>query len=160
MALWLFSLLEALRACRDFFISIAEFLCPFLKADLLNGYQELFGYSPKRWIADEDARLEERYMDFNVSEFRLGVCELLDVPYVSIAKIRCEDYSKIYSLKTMKKKEVWATMPTAFSGPVHPLVVTQVATMEFVSALPSCHRSGGVAHPVRLANDHRRLAMS
>jgi hypothetical protein len=146
MALWLFSLLEAVRACRDFFLRIAEFLSRLLfKTDLVLKYQELFGYTAKTWITDQDARLDERYISFDVPEFRLGVGKLLDVPYLAIAKVRDEDYSKIYSLKTMRKRELLFTMPTPLAGDIHTLVVSQVATMEFVSVVlfASFFRPGG-----------------
>ena len=82
---------------------------------------------------NEERRLSERYLRFNVDELKRAAVECTGhVSCTSIRKLAEGGASKVFLLTMEDGFEVVAKLPTPIAGPPHYLTSSEVATMEFL----------------------------
>ena len=82
---------------------------------------------------NEQARLAERYLRFNVEELKLAAAQCTGHGRcTAILKLAEGGASKVFLLTMENGCEVIAKLPTPIAGPAHYLTSSEVATMEFL----------------------------
>ncbi|KAG9085974.1 Phosphotransferase enzyme, partial [Ceratobasidium sp. 392] len=94
---------------------------------------EAFSYTSGRWIVDEPARLAERYQHFNIEALKAVAASAGQAAsVVAMSKFGVEGvYSKSFLMTLDTGHEVVANVPNPLYGPTHPLLASEVATMEY-----------------------------
>ncbi|KAG8738390.1 Phosphotransferase enzyme [Ceratobasidium sp. 414] len=94
---------------------------------------EAFSYTSGRWIIDEPARLAERYQPFNIEALKTATATVGQATsVVKMSKFGVEGaYSKTFLMTLNTGRELIARIPNPLYGPTHPILTSEVATMEY-----------------------------
>ncbi|KAF2824074.1 hypothetical protein CC86DRAFT_447630 [Ophiobolus disseminans] len=95
----------------------------------------LFEYTSGRWVYNEDMRLVERYLAFNVDELKKVVANAVDRPASDIERVHKlaeGGFNWIFELTTKDGLGILARLPYPSTSPRCLAVAGEVATMDFV----------------------------
>lgn len=82
---------------------------------------------------NEDARFQEHYVKFNITELQHKAAETVNRPYCSqIIKMADGGFNKVFLLTMDDGSEVVARIPTPIAGPRGLTTASEVATMRFL----------------------------
>lgn len=99
-------------------------------------YEYFFRYTGGRWLWDEDNRLRERFVVFNVHELHRIAAESVGAKScISMAKLPEGGYNKVFRLVMENGSVAIARIPNPNAGPACKTTASEVATMEFVRSL-------------------------
>ncbi|KAM5465080.1 hypothetical protein MauCBS54593_006715 [Microsporum audouinii] len=95
--------------------------------------ESFFRNTSRRWICNEDVRLQEHYVKFNVAELQRVAAEAAQRPHCSqIIKMAEGGFNKVFLLTMDDGSEVIARIPTPIAGPRHLTTASEAATMQFL----------------------------
>ncbi|OAL65448.1 phosphotransferase [Trichophyton rubrum] len=95
--------------------------------------ESFFRNTSRRWICNEDARFQEHYVKFNITELQHKAVETVNRPYCSqIIKMAEGGFNKVFLLTMDDGSEVVARIPTPIAGPRGLTTASEVATMRFL----------------------------
>ncbi|RMZ68811.1 phosphotransferase enzyme family [Pyrenophora seminiperda CCB06] len=98
---------------------------------------ELFEYSSGRWIYNENLRLAQRRLIFNLAELMKAAADSINKPesdVKSIQKLAEGGFNRIFEITMRDETSVLARMPYPSTLPRRLAVASEVATMDFVRA--------------------------
>ncbi|KDQ13349.1 hypothetical protein BOTBODRAFT_111670 [Botryobasidium botryosum FD-172 SS1] len=95
-------------------------------------YEDFYRYSTKRWLYNEKKQLSHYYVKFNVQALQNAAAKAVDAERcISMEKIAEGAFNKVFLLQFDNSKEAIARIPCPFAGPLHLLVSSEVAMLEF-----------------------------
>jgi hypothetical protein len=94
-----------------------------------------FRYTSGRWLYDEHLQFERRFVKFNVQALQQVASKVLGAQCVQMTKLPEGLYNKVFSLKMENGEEVLARIPNPNAGHPQYCVASEVATLDFVSAI-------------------------
>ncbi|KAK2754792.1 hypothetical protein FQN54_006685 [Arachnomyces sp. PD_36] len=95
--------------------------------------ESFFKHTSRRWVFNEEARLKERYVRFNVAELQRVAAKAVNRDRCTrIAKMAEGGFNKIFLLTMDDGLEVIARIPTPIAGPPHFTTASEVATLDFL----------------------------
>ncbi|EAW07591.1 phosphotransferase enzyme family protein [Aspergillus clavatus NRRL 1] len=95
--------------------------------------ESFFKNTSRRWIFNEEKRLQERYVEFNVPELlRVTATAMHQNRRPDIVKFAEGGFNRAFLVRTDEGKEVIARIPTLIAGPPHYTTASEVATMNFL----------------------------
>lgn len=96
-------------------------------------YDFLFKSTRYRYVSNEAEELQQRYIEFDVEELSKQAAHAVGSRHcVSITKSDDGSFNRVLVLEMDDGKQVIAKIPTPNAGPIHEVVASEVATMEFV----------------------------
>ncbi|OJJ42503.1 hypothetical protein ASPZODRAFT_105245 [Penicilliopsis zonata CBS 506.65] len=99
--------------------------------------EELFTYSAQRWLWDEPAQLQRRYVRFNLDAL-VEIAEKAagdDAVCVQVSKLPEGNFNKTFLAKMQDGKQLVVKIPNPNAGPGHYTTASEVASMEYVRKL-------------------------
>ncbi|KAI1821833.1 kinase-like domain-containing protein [Xylaria intraflava] len=97
---------------------------------------EFFRYTSGRWLWDEEARLRERYRQFDVHELQEVAAKSVGAETcVSMAKLAEGGFNKVFRLVMDNGLAVVARIPNPKTGSARWTTASEVATMEFARSI-------------------------
>ncbi|KAG8683165.1 Phosphotransferase enzyme [Ceratobasidium sp. 394] len=106
---------------------------PSLRCSRTISTHEAFSYTFGRWIIDEPARLAERYQPFDIEALKTTTATAGQATsVVNMSKFGVAgSYSKTFLMTLNTGRELIAHIPNPLYGPTHPILASEVATMEY-----------------------------
>ncbi|RAL14787.1 aminoglycoside phosphotransferase family protein [Aspergillus homomorphus CBS 101889] len=93
---------------------------------------DLFRYTSGRWLWNEEQRLQDRFVAFNVSELQTVAANSIGAnKCVSITKLAEGGSNRAFLLKMDDGRSVIAKLPYPIAGPKYYTTASEVATMDF-----------------------------
>lgn len=96
---------------------------------------ELFRYTTGRWIYNEQLRLTERYLEFDVPALRNAIAASSNrssSDIVSFFKLSEGGFNRVFEATFSDGKHVIARIPYPSTGPEHYTVASEVATLDYL----------------------------
>ncbi|WEW56479.1 hypothetical protein PRK78_001924 [Emydomyces testavorans] len=100
-----------------------------------NSDESFYRHTSRRWIFNENLRLRERYVRFNVQELMRAAARAVDSRCVHIEKMAEGGFNKVFLLTMDNRNEVIARIPTPIAGPPFYTTASEVATMDFLRTI-------------------------
>ncbi|KAI1910965.1 hypothetical protein LOZ65_006271 [Ophidiomyces ophidiicola] len=132
---------HAIRPMRSLSHSFPQDSCHFLTESsshtpsLSNPEESLFRHTSRRCIFNENLRLKERYVRFNVQELMRAAARAVDSHCIHIEKMAEGGFNKVFLLTMENGNEVVARIPTPIAGPPFYTTASEVATMDFLRTI-------------------------
>ncbi|OSS53226.1 hypothetical protein B5807_01856 [Epicoccum nigrum] len=103
----------------------------------MDDHRDLFEYTSGRWIYNEDVRLAERRLSFNVNELKKAAAKSVkksESDVVSLRKLAEGGFNRIFEVTMRDGTCVLARLPYPSTLPRRLAVASEVATIDFVRA--------------------------
>ncbi|KAL4778411.1 kinase-like domain-containing protein [Aspergillus varians] len=100
--------------------------------------ETLYTYSAQKWLWDERAQLQRRYIQFNldvlirIAEEAAGQGHDADAVCVNLTKLPGGNFNKTFLATMRDGKQLIVKIPNTNAGPVHYTTASEVATMQIV----------------------------
>ncbi|DAA73798.1 TPA_exp: Uncharacterized protein A8136_4001 [Trichophyton benhamiae CBS 112371] len=95
--------------------------------------ETFFRDTSRRWICNEDARLRERHVRFNVAELQHAAVKAVNRKHCrNIVKFAEGGFNRVFLLTMDDGSEVVARIPTPIAGPPRLTTASEAATMQFL----------------------------
>jgi hypothetical protein len=104
---------------------------------LTEDHEHLFRYTSGQWLCNEEAKLAQRYLKFDVENLK-RVAGLTQQSYcVGMRKLQEGFHNKVFLIQFENGSEAIARLPSPMAGHRHWTIANEVATLQYVSVAQS-----------------------